>query len=939
MDLKNRVKILIQAYNNANDKKSIFKKIIKSFLKGGFAGLKYDIVGVARRQANIEDIYDVQQKLDLVPVNHNEYITVIIEIPNINIDITGTIESLNNQTYKNCYIKLIAPKGYEKYKEYEITYFNEFPGEVYKTVIDSIDTSYFIILNGSNILDKNALNLFARSVLDNKAELIYCDECIFDGQDGRRINYFIKPDYSEIYNTLFMYIEQGVMFSTERSREIDHFFDEDMYFSVRIADAIFKILQISRNVSHIRRILLLRNSFAEANNVLQKITIIERNLEKINIEGSAYYKDNLLLLALKQQNFKVSVIIPCISINENEKYINSILINTDYPDYEIIVVSSNETIPKSYEKSNISKVKLVTTERHNLNYSNMCNLGAKNASGDILLFLNEDVKVKDNDWLKKISMYFTFSKIGAISPKVLREDNTVRYAGIISGGFGFFPIPFNGDSNTRTAGGNNYTFLSREVSILSSSCIAIRSPIFENINGFNEYDTPDKFSNADLSFRVQKAGYSCLYCADSTVYSCNDNWYDSWFDKDNDSVYLYMLKNYMDRLEYDPYFTNEMKYCFLKNIPHDNAFYSGRSTNKTGNSILLVSHELSLTGAPIALHYAAKTILDNGNYPVVVSPYDGNLRKEMVSDGIDVIIDPTINGSNFWLKWAENFDLIIVSTLVQYHSIKQLINSKVPVLWWIHESKESYTRGADKLIPDQLSKNIHVYCGGGYAKETLKEYRPSYNPGEMLYCVPDYAAEINKDYSYKLDNIDGKLVFTTIGTVEKRKGQDIFAKAIMAMPKNYIEKCSFFIIGRSIDESVYKEVLSLEELYPEQVTLINEVSRNEIRDVYSQCDAIICASRDDPMPVFMTECLMLSKIAICSENTGTASLMQDGVNGFIYEDNDYMKLKEKIMYVIDNYENLEKVKIEGRKTYEMYFTKEAFHSKITKVVNNLLNEV
>lgn len=941
MNIKNRVKIVWNAYKKTNDKKRIIKKIFKILADGGFSRLKYAIYDVSRKQINFEDIYDCQQKTMPVSYPANEFITVIIEVSSIDTDITATINSLKSQSYTNFHIKLIAPYGYKKHTDYNTNYFMNFPGEVYKNVIAGIESNYFVVINGSNVLHPNALGLFAMSVEKKRNAFSYSDECIFDGENGSRLKYFIKPDYSEIYQINTMYIQQAVIFSKAVACNFEHFFSENLSFSARMNDAVCKALQLSESVNHINFILLLRNSFSEDMNVIQNIAVIERNLNNNGYVGKSFYKENgKYSIALSTYYPKVTVIIPSEQADKLEKCINSILVNTEYPLYEIIVVTKETINEELYlDLKNLFKIKFIKQSKsESFNYSKMCNLGAEFASGEILLFLDDTVKIKLNGWLSRITSCFTFSKIGAVSPKILREDNTIRYAGIISGGFGFFPIPFNGDLNEWKPGVNDYAFTNREISVLSATCIAIRKQVFEDIKGFNASDTPDKFSNVDLSYKVQKEGYDCFFCSESIIYSLSENWYDSWFDTDNNSVYLYILKNYMDKLQYDPYFTDQMKYSFLKNIPHDNAFYCGHKANKPGRSILLVTHELSLTGAPIAVHYAAKTILDNGNYPVVVSPYDGRLRNELVSDGIDVIIDPTINGSDFWVKWACNFDLIIVSTLVQYHSINQFNGINIPIIWWIHESKESYLRGADRLIPSDISKNIHVYCGGGYAKETLKNYRPSYNPKELLYCVPDYAAEISTDYSYKLENIDGKLVFVTIGTIEKRKGQDIFAKAIMSLPEEYVKKCRFFIIGRRIDDNVYKEVLNLKSMHPEQVTLINEVSRSEIRDVYSQSDAIVCSSIDDPMPVFMTECLMLSKIAICSENTGTASLLQDGVNGFIYKDNDYMQLKEKIMYVIDNYDKIEKIGIEGRKAYEMHFTEEAFHSKITKIVNNLLDE-
>ena len=937
MNIKGRVKIIFQAYKKVHNKKGIVKKIFKIFIQSGLAGLKYTIFDISRREVNSEDIYDYQQKTMPLADRADGSVTVIIEVQNNKVDITGTITSLKNQTLKNIDIKLIVPKEYSGYDEFEKVDYLNFPGEAYRDIIDRINTDYFVVINGSNILHTSALMLLLKATDNKKEVLTYCDECIFDGVNGKRIKYFIKPDYSEVYQTTSLYIEQGVMFPTSIAKNIENFMGNNLKFASRIQYAVFNTLEFCNRVNHVRHILLLRNSFAEDSDLLQNISVIQQNLNQKNLKGTVCYKEsNRYVLSLNKDRLKVSIVIACQDAGKLKTCISSILTVTDYPLYEIIVVSQKRI---DVEFLHYPNLKILTEDSlEQFNYSKLCNKGAQAASGEIILFVKETVKIVQSDWLKEIISCFAFDSIGAVSPKILREDNTIQYSGIISGGFGFFPIPFNGDMNVKQEGINDYAFVNREISILSSTCLAVRKEVFEKIEGFNQIETPNKFSNADLSLRIQRYSSSCFFCADSIIYSCDDNWYDSWFENDDGSAYLYVLRNYIDKLEYDPYFTNEMKYCYLKNIPYEYSFHCGKNQRK-GRAILLVSHELTLSGAPIALQYAAKTILEYGDYPVVVSPFDGNLRSELTADGVDVIIDPTINGSTFWLKWAKNFDLIIVSTLVQYHSINQLNNMDIPVVWWVHESQESYTRGADILIPKEIGKNIHVYCGGGYAKKVLKEYRPTYNVDELLYCVPDYCTEIKNNYSYKLENIEGKMVFTTIGSIEKRKGQDIFVKAILSMPEDYIKKCRFFIIGRNFDENIYREIENLKNLYPEQVTLINEVSRKELWDVYNQSHAVVCASRDDPMPVFMTETLMLSKIAICSENTGTASILDDGVNGFVYKDNSYEKLKEKMMYVIDNYNKLGSIKYNGRKVYEQYFTEEAFNKEIRKIINKFLNEV
>ncbi len=942
MSLVNKAKLLLIAFHNTAEKRKIPSKIWKELSKGGLTRLKHAVITVSTRQKDdiiVEcDIYEYQQKLEMPKDTAIKSISVIIEIGNQVSDIKKTIESLHRQSYKNYSITFVAPENHPKNEEDTFFYYKKHPGEVYDKILPEVKQDYVFVIRAGNLLHPNALLLFAQKVEAQSPAIVYCDECIFDGADDRKLRYFIKPDYSPVYELCSLYMEQGVLFSVEIIKKIQGFLADDIVFSARINDAVLKALQVEDSALHVNRIILLRNSLYEENNLYHKASVINNALNRTGYIGNSCINHASCTISLKYDAPRVSIVIPTDDFQLIQKCIRSILATTDYPTYEIITVTSSDLCGRLKEEYGVfSNITYVVYE-DTFNYSGKCNAGAASAKGEIILFLQDSATMTDMNWLRKIIACFAFEQIGAVSPKIVRADNTIRYAGLISGGFGFYPIPFNGESNELKEGANEPAFASREVTILSATCLAVRKELLEKAGGWNETDTPDKFSNVELSYQVKILGKSCFYCADSVIRVDQCDWYDSWYYKGSDSAYIYILKKYADQLEYDPYFTNEMKYLMLKSVPADVAFYHGHNTNKSGKAILLVSHELSLTGAPIALHYAAKAIREAGNYAVVISPYDGKLRNELISDGIDVIINSSINGSDFWVKWAMNFDMIIVSTLVQYSNINQLKDKKIPVLWWVHESRESYRLGADKLLPAEIGKNINVYCGGGYARAMLKEYRPAYPTEELLYCVPDYADQAGREYKYILEDIEGKVVFSTIGTIEERKGQDIFAKAIMALPKEYIEKCRFFIVGRKINDIIYGDLLRLKEAYPEQITLINEVSRDEIKDLYNQCDSIVCSSIDDPMPVFMTECLMLSKIAICSENTGTASLLQDGVDGFVYKNNDYRELMNKMIYVIDHINDLDSLKARGRRTYEQYFTKEAFDKKISSIINKLLKE-
>jgi glycosyltransferase involved in cell wall biosynthesis len=351
--------------------------------------------------------------------------------------------------------------------------------------------------------------------------------------------------------------------------------------------------------------------------------------------------------------------------------------------------------------------------------------------------------------------------------------------------------------------------------------------------------------------------------------------------------------------------------------------------------VLLISHDLNLTGAPVAVYYFAKYLLDIGYCPVIVSPLDGNLTNTICNDKIPVIVLYSLFNSDFVKTCSNIFDLIIINTAVCAPAVSMLSETVIPVLWWFHESNASYSQHQVELVPKNLNKNVHIYCVGDYAKKALLAHFPHFYINTLLYYVPDYF-NLNNLEQYKLNKCDGKIIFCCIGTLDERKGQDILADAIENLSKDYLEKVCFIFIGTIFSKAIYKKITSICKKYPDCVFHINEVSQKQIKSIYKQIDCLICSSRDDPMPIVVTEAFMNEKIVICSENTGSAGIITDGVDGFIYKNNNYTELAEKIEYVIDNINKLKQMGKNARKTYQNNFSKEVFESNITNIMKQML---
>ena len=352
-------------------------------------------------------------------------------------------------------------------------------------------------------------------------------------------------------------------------------------------------------------------------------------------------------------------------------------------------------------------------------------------------------------------------------------------------------------------------------------------------------------------------------------------------------------------------------------------------------SVLLLSHEMSITGAPVALQYMGRQLKNDGKFVAVLSPVNGPMVSEMLQDKIPVIIDSTIGGNSEWIKWASNFDLIVVNTVVPYHNIVQLEKTNLPVIWWIHDGEMSFRLGADRVLPRSLHDNIHVYAGGEYVYRVIKKYRPNYDVRNLLYCVSDYSYTLSPNYQLQIPNPKNRIIISNIGSIDIRKAQDVLVKAIRELPQEDIKKCLFVFVGKNNDNSIYQQIDRLREDYPDNTYIIPQVSRKEISDVYRQSTAVVCTSRDDPMPVFITESFMLGIPVICSSNTGTYDLITDGKNGFTFKSENINDLKTKLHFIINNHEYARDIGKEGRKLYENFFAPNAFREELYKIIQEI----
>ncbi len=364
----------------------------------------------------------------------------------------------------------------------------------------------------------------------------------------------------------------------------------------------------------------------------------------------------------------------------------------------------------------------------------------------------------------------------------------IQYAGMISGTPGLCGTAYH-----RAPRDGGDAFLSmhkvvRNVSILSGACCALRKDLFWQVGGFDSVNTPDGHSDMDLSYKLREAGYRNVYTPNALLLHVGNH---SWGAKKTKyKADIFCLKRWGGMISTDPYFTESMKRVLYGDFRYNFRIYAEHidpHLRYSGPDVLFVSHELTLSGAPRMLFYAAQSVKKNGGFPVIVSPKDGPLREEMQQAGLVVIIDESVGQNHFMFeRFACNFDMAIVNTIVMSGAVRQL--SAIPNLrtvWWLHEA-QSLSCHAQELEAVNWER-VHPVCVSAYAKSFL----PPRIAAEVLHNgIPDEAAGLERRPSERA------MTFLLSGMIELRKGQDLFVDAIAALPGDIRERCRFLMTGK-----------------------------------------------------------------------------------------------------------------------------------------------
>lgn len=180
---------------------------------------------------------------------------------------------------------------------------------------------------------------------------------------------------------------------------------------------------------------------------------------------------------------------------------------TDYPDLEVVVVDNGSTEPEALAVLDATRHRVVRWPGA-FDYAAIHNRVVADASGELVLLLNNDTEVLERGWLRALVADASLPGVGVVGAWLLYPDGRIQHAGIV-----LRPIDY---PHHLLHGLDESSFRHRyfgaatcEVTAVTGACMLVRKDLFLAAGGFDRRFRI-AFNDVDLCLRLRAAGASTL---------------------------------------------------------------------------------------------------------------------------------------------------------------------------------------------------------------------------------------------------------------------------------------------------------------------------------------------------------------------------------------------------------------------------------------------
>ncbi len=347
-------------------------------------------------------------------------------------------------------------------------------------------------------------------------------------------------------------------------------------------------------------------------------------------------------------------------------------------------------------------------------------------------------------------------------------------------------------------------------------------------------------------------------------------------------------------------------------------------------SILIVSHETTLSGAPILLAHLIGQLKAEGWAPTVITPEEGPAADLFRAQGAELIVEPQLLIDPHYKalrQGALGFDVILANTLATWQAVQSAHLENVPVVWYLHETEvgRQLMEQIPMLQPSLGLANV-IVTPTRRAAEVYQPFSP--RPVEVVpHGYPDLKAGPRDE--------GRPFTFLTLATYEARKGQDVLAEAILRLDPDLRWRALFQMAGRPLDQAFRDEVRARTEKIL-NVQMLGPLAHAEALRLLGQADVLVCASRDETMPITLVEAMSMGKALIATDVGGIGEWLRDGENALIVPPENPEALAAALARCLTDRELVKRIGLAARKTFVEHFDLARYGERFVEVLESAI---
>jgi GT2 family glycosyltransferase len=349
-----------------------------------------------------------------------------------------------------------------------------------EAVIDWDAGPWLMPLSAGDIFAPGAAAAYRAATTCDALSLLYADDDQLD-RWGRRTDPHFKPDWNSELFRHFDYLTGSCIVRGKK---------ESLRLASDTADWATRLVEHAAqagDVRHVRRVLHHRHHRTPAPVALQP-TILSRDRPSITIIIPTRNRVDLLRTCLEG------------------------VASTAYSRLDVIVIDNGSDDAETLDYLATLETSHIRVMRHPgpFNYSTMNNRAAREAQGQLLCLLNNDIEVISPDWLAIMAMQAIRDDVGAVGAQLLYPNGRIQHAGVVIG--------------VGNAAGHAHRFVQPEeegyfrrhrlpqfASAVTGACLVVDRERFLAVGGLDERNFAVAYNDVDLCLRLNQRGWQSLY--------------------------------------------------------------------------------------------------------------------------------------------------------------------------------------------------------------------------------------------------------------------------------------------------------------------------------------------------------------------------------------------------------------------------------------------